>query len=654
MHHAQTFSGNRYAELRITDHYFGALILYALFAGVFIPYLYIVSNIWTNWKVMHCSNLETFSPVEKARINFENIYDKQKHVIEQYFEIGKYAKTIQPNPLYNKSTTKVSVDCIELPTKITVKRSTKPATQIGHINKVLKVLSKQHTTTKTYLKSVLKERKTKKSVDIKRQTTILQIKSKEFFKIKSTQSFKKVNLHNMQYNITNAYKNSKQNNTKKGVANDKFKKTTPNSYKSISEALKIDTDATRTYAKSLINEIKILKLDDQNLNKQTKQWLTKKTFTPILVLKNLYTNQITETKFSYMETTIKTDKVLKNEFYKTNFETTPNIESEDIIFRFTKNYFPYDISNVHHIDDLTSILAQYVNTISFSQLILSDIKDDFTFYQNNLSNTKNIIMEKNKVYMKSDYKISLETLSMDSCTILVTTQMPIVITKNVEILKDISKSKIYNIYYTEMAKNSWSTETTEKLLWTHVETHISQTTGNNLFHFTESTNTDKSNVTYLSDTNNKSTYLLDKEQKTSRSNPNYDKTDGGVKNISKDHVSTTNLQILLLSGMNYFSTLYNVAQNRTLQNNTFDEIESLDTNFKKVTSQFNTNTAFTPQTTGLKWITIYINSIEEDKLTKKNMSNINVKIKISKFTDYLYYDSALKITLMQGKLTIVL
>lgn len=55
MHHAQTFSGNRYAKLRNTDYYLGALILYALFAAVFIPYLYAVSSIWTNSDKTQCS-----------------------------------------------------------------------------------------------------------------------------------------------------------------------------------------------------------------------------------------------------------------------------------------------------------------------------------------------------------------------------------------------------------------------------------------------------------------------------------------------------------------------------------------------------------------------------------------------------------------------
>lgn len=79
MHHAQTFSGNRYIELRSTDYYFGALILYALFAAMFIPYLYIFSQIWTNSNSLHCSAVESSDTFLKMKMSFKFLFTNQKH-----------------------------------------------------------------------------------------------------------------------------------------------------------------------------------------------------------------------------------------------------------------------------------------------------------------------------------------------------------------------------------------------------------------------------------------------------------------------------------------------------------------------------------------------------------------------------------------------
>lgn len=72
MHHAQTFTGKRYAILRINDYYFGALILYVLFVGVFIPNLYIISHVWLNSFKLPCSAVsfnDTFKE-DVASVNF--------------------------------------------------------------------------------------------------------------------------------------------------------------------------------------------------------------------------------------------------------------------------------------------------------------------------------------------------------------------------------------------------------------------------------------------------------------------------------------------------------------------------------------------------------------------------------------------------------
>lgn len=81
MHHAQTFSGNRYAELRNTDYHLGALILYVLFAGVFILYLYVTSNIWVNLEEMHCSKVNSTDSSHALGVNFQNIFGKLKHAV---------------------------------------------------------------------------------------------------------------------------------------------------------------------------------------------------------------------------------------------------------------------------------------------------------------------------------------------------------------------------------------------------------------------------------------------------------------------------------------------------------------------------------------------------------------------------------------------
>lgn len=79
MYHAQTFNGNRYAELRNTDYHFGALILYVLFAGIFILYLYITSNILVNLENTRCSRINSTDAIQIFGISLQNIFEKTKH-----------------------------------------------------------------------------------------------------------------------------------------------------------------------------------------------------------------------------------------------------------------------------------------------------------------------------------------------------------------------------------------------------------------------------------------------------------------------------------------------------------------------------------------------------------------------------------------------
>lgn len=58
MYHAQTFNGQRYAKLRSMDYYFGALILFALFVAMFIPYYFAISKIWASLSIISCNKFE--------------------------------------------------------------------------------------------------------------------------------------------------------------------------------------------------------------------------------------------------------------------------------------------------------------------------------------------------------------------------------------------------------------------------------------------------------------------------------------------------------------------------------------------------------------------------------------------------------------------
>lgn len=80
MYHAQTFSGSRYIELRSSDFYFGALILYALFAAMFIPYLYILSQIWANSNSLHCNRVESSNRFVKVKLNFQLLFTNQDNL----------------------------------------------------------------------------------------------------------------------------------------------------------------------------------------------------------------------------------------------------------------------------------------------------------------------------------------------------------------------------------------------------------------------------------------------------------------------------------------------------------------------------------------------------------------------------------------------
>lgn len=104
----------RFAELRSTDFYFAAIILYVLFVAVFLPYLYVISTAWANTEELLCSKVVAPNVLRSMKSNLENIVGMEKHDIREHNEGDISDWGLLPNwP---------PVDDPEIPNKLKVKR----------------------------------------------------------------------------------------------------------------------------------------------------------------------------------------------------------------------------------------------------------------------------------------------------------------------------------------------------------------------------------------------------------------------------------------------------------------------------------------------------------------------------------------------------